>query len=98
MKQVLVTVFLLCIFAVAADAPKFSEISKLKLVNAYQKAIIAQVNFQNAQKQAQDAVASFNALCEAETKTAGLAQGTQCQVNMDTQEVTAVAPKAEEKK
>src|SRR5882762_2214415 len=96
MKTV-IAILLLAANLQAADTPKFNEVSKLRLVAAYQKAVIESVKLQSAQKSASDAVNAFNAMCESETKTAGLPKGTNCQVNLDTQEVSAVLPAPEKK-
>ena len=88
MKQVLVTVFLLCIFAVAADAPQLTEAQNDKLMSAFKSAVMAQ---QTAQNEAN----KYNAL--ANEVLAKFPKGTQLRPDLSTDKVTVVLP-AESKK
>lgn len=93
-------VFLLATLVQAADVKPPSETSRLKLVNAFQHAVIKQVNFNKAQAELTEAVGAYNRLQETEASANGYPKGTTFTVNVDTQELTVNVPaeKKEEKK
>lgn len=104
LTPVLVALVMLFNVVFAADAPKFSEMSKLKLLSSYKDAVIAnqqlagsQAAVQAAQTQLNQSVAAFHALEKEEVKAGGFPEGTTVNVDIQKQEVTAVLPKAEEK-
>lgn len=101
----LAMLFNLYMVVFAADAPKFSELSKFRLLSSYKDAVIAnqqlaqaQAAVQASQDQLNRNVAAFHALEKEEVKAAGFPEGTTVNVDIQKGEVTAVLPRAEEKK
>ncbi len=70
-----------------------NELTKLKLLNSYKTALIAQQNFNAAQAAAQRALAEWNAVSEQAIKDERLAKGTTFQPNIDKEEVVIIPPK-----
>lgn len=95
MKRTVGIFFILVSLASAADAPKLPEVSKLRLLAAYQKAVIAQKASQDAQAQLQAAINAFNVLAEKEIAENKLQKGSSFQVNVDSGEVTVIPPPPE---
>jgi hypothetical protein len=94
-------VLLFVAVAFAAEKP-LNELSKMRLLNGYKDAVIAQQSLQAAQAAVQanqaaltKAVADYHALEAAEAKANGLGEGTTFSVDIATGTVTAV--KAESK-
>ena len=97
MRKTLALVLAVCGVAFAADSPApkpLPESSKLRLVVAFQSALLAQDQTQIAQRNLNEAVARFNAAQEAEAKSNDLPAGTTFRVNPDTKDVTVVPPPA----
>lgn len=68
------------------------EVVKLRLLAAYQKAVIAHVQTQGMQTAEQTAVAEFNNLAETERKAASLPEGTRFDVKIDAGQVLVISP------
>jgi len=72
--------------------PDIPEVAKLRLVTAYQKALLAQVPFQQAQEAFNKAVAAYNEVSAATAKENNLPEGTTFQIDVNTQAVKIVPP------
>ncbi len=84
----------------AATAPSrgLTTEQRLTLVSSYQRALLSQNAALAAQQKAQNDAISFYSSCASITKELGKEEGTMCNVNVDTGEVTFVAPLKEGKK
>lgn len=76
----------------ALQQAAFSDDARKNIIIDYQTALLAQHSAQSAQQFAQTAVQAFVTTCQRETKTAGLPEGTQCQVDVNAKTVTPVPP------
>lgn len=81
----------------AKRVPELTEVQKLKVMNAYQRALVAQTAAQQAQRALQDAftgqqqaVQQFLAACKAVLTEAKVPDGYDCQVDYDKNLVTVV--------
>lgn len=84
--------------AATEPSPVLPEVSKLRLLVAYEKAMVKQKEAQEAQVALQNAIAAFNQTAEKEVAENKLAKGTTFRVNIDTGEVQVVPPPPEETK
>lgn len=71
---------------------ELSELSKLRLLSAYQKALLTQVPFQQAKEALDKAVAAFNEAAAVAVKENKLPDGTTFQVDINAQDVKIVPP------
>jgi hypothetical protein len=74
---------------------QLSEVSRLRVLAAYQKAIIAQVGTQAAQQKMNEAVQEYQKAADEAVEENKLPKGTRLNVNVDTGEVTTIAPPPE---
>ena len=84
-----------------SNAPdSLPDLSALRILVAYQKALLLQAPFQQAQDAFNKGVANYNAVQEEERKANKLPEGTTFQVDVNTQTVKIVlpAPKPPEQK
>jgi hypothetical protein len=76
----------------AQGTPKLSEVSELRILTAFQKALIAQQDFKLAQQTMNEQVNYYNQICANELKTGGFSEGTRCAPDVNTGKVTTVPP------
>lgn len=79
----------------AADKPadpKLPEVSELRILNSYEKALLARQQFDAAQKMMNDFTNNYLQTCATELKAGGFPEGTSCSPNVETGKVTTVAP------
>lgn len=77
----------------AADADlKVSEVEKLRIINAYQSAVIAQVDSARANEAVQKAIGTYNAVLDETRKAHAWPEGTQIQMTPDRADVTVTIP------
>jgi hypothetical protein len=76
----------------ADDAAKVSELEKLKIINAYQAAVIAQVDAARANEAVQKAIGSYNAVLDETRKAHAWPDGTKIELNGERTDVTVVLP------
>ena len=82
----------------ATEAAHLSDEAKVRLLSSYKSALIAQTNAALAQQKLQLAIQSFQALAEKEAAAGKFPKGTTFQVNVDTDEVTAIEPQKKDEK
>jgi nitrate/nitrite-specific signal transduction histidine kinase len=78
-----------------ASTPKLSETGKLRVLNKYKTALIAQQNKVQWDQRFQAALDDYNATVAAEAKAAHMPDGTTFAVNLEKDEATAVPPTSE---
>ena len=80
-----------------STAKPISEVSKYKLIVAYQRYILANVQAQQVQEAQKKAQADLQDLVKSVDKAEGLPEGTQFQIDTNTDTVTPVLPAPEKK-
>jgi len=78
--------------------PALPEAARLKVLVAYQHALLAQAQAAAAQTAFNTAREAAFATCAREARDAGAPEGTTCNVDVDAQTVTFVAPPAKSEK
>ena len=73
-------------------APALTNEQRLTLVSSYQRALLSQQGAFQAQQKAQQDATNFYLSCASMVKELKHPEGTTCNVNVDTGEVTFVAP------
>ncbi len=95
---ILILALLLCVGIVAAQ--KLTEPQHDKLLAAYEKAVIAQNNYQAAQAKLQETVDAYNAIVEQVKKEGKMPPGTSFTIDLSAkagQEITVQTPPVQDK-
>jgi hypothetical protein len=76
-----------------SDPPKsLPEVGELRVLSAYQKALIAQQDFKLAQQTMNEQVNLYNQICASELQKNGFPEGTRCAPDVNAGKVATIAP------